>query len=127
MRLVFFDYICKPIATISTMKANNILKTLKIGGGLLTNVKQPFSLLLILSAVAACSNDDPASDTTSLDNTRAANDSTAAADVGLVLHADTAWADTLRGTFGDYEVPPTTIDANDIGEDGDASQAMSRK
>ena len=79
---------------------------------------------LSLALLAACSKDDAEKSLTPV--TRAQADSTAAAasDV-LSLHLDTAWADTIHGTFDDYEV--TTIDASNIGDDGDAAQAMSRK
>ena len=115
---------------------HNYLKSINLGGGVVNKVKNLYSmthssglrLLLLpclsLALLAACSKDDAEKSLTPI--TRAQADSTAAAasDV-LSLHLDTAWADTIRGTFDDYEV--TTIDANNIGEDGDAAQAMSRK
>ena len=107
------------------MKTNNFLKTLKMGG-LLKSVKQLLAFLVVLGTVAACGNDDPAADTATPDSTRAAADSTAAGD-GFELHADTVWADTLRGSFDDYEVTPTVIDAADINEDGDARDAAARR
>ena len=111
------------------MKERNLLKTLKIGGGLLTNVKRCLSLLFILTAVAACSNDDPTSDFSAADDTRsAAADSTAAGGDTLSLQADTAWADTLRLN---YDVPSPVDSLNIDGlaptDEGDAAEAAARR
>ena len=105
------------------------LKTLKIGGGLVTNVNKIVFALLLIVVVAACSNDDPTSDFPAAGDTRsAAADSTAVGGDTLSLQADTAWADTLRLNY-DALPPADSLDIDGLAptDEGDAAEAASRQ